>query len=165
VCERLPVELLVLLNAMVPAPGERAGEWWDATGHEQARREDAVRRGHPDPAAFDLEDAFLHDLPPDVRAGLLAGPPRPQSGRPFEDPWPLPGWPAVPTRFVQGGDDRFFPLDFQRRVVRERLGIAVDVVPGGHLTALSRPKELADRLESYLELGSAPTAGARGGLA
>lgn len=28
VCERLPVDLLVLLNAMVPSPGETAGQWW-----------------------------------------------------------------------------------------------------------------------------------------
>ena len=33
----------------------------------------------------------------------------------------------------------------------DRLGIDVDVLPGGHLLALSRPGELADRLEDYLE--------------
>ena len=55
----------------------------------------------------------------------------------------------MPTRFLQGADDRFFPLDFQRRVVRERLGIPVDVVPGGHLVALSRPVALAARLDAY----------------
>ena len=33
VCERLPVERLVLLNAMVPAPGETPGEWWANTGY------------------------------------------------------------------------------------------------------------------------------------
>jgi hypothetical protein len=47
---------------------------------------------------------------------------------------------------VAGSDDRFFPLEFQRRVVRERLGLDVDVLPGGHLMALSRPRELADHL-------------------
>jgi len=31
------VDLLVLLNAMVPAPGETAGEWWGHVGHERAR--------------------------------------------------------------------------------------------------------------------------------
>jgi pimeloyl-ACP methyl ester carboxylesterase len=67
----------------------------------------------------------------------------------FSQPWPLPKWPAVATRFLQGRDDRLFPLEFQRRVVRERLGIGVDEMPGGHLVALSRPGELADRLEAY----------------
>ena len=73
-----------------------------------------------------------------------------QSGRPFEDPWPLSHWPDVPTRVVAGRDDRFFPIEFQRRVAEERLGLPVDEVPGGHLVALSRPSELADLLESYL---------------
>ena len=36
-----------------------------------------------------------------------------------------------------------------RRVVGERLGIVADEMDGGHLPALSRPKELAERLEAY----------------
>ena len=36
VCERVPVELLVLLNGMVPLPGETGGEWWAATGQGEA---------------------------------------------------------------------------------------------------------------------------------
>jgi hypothetical protein len=50
---------------------------------------------------------------------------------------------------LQGRDDRFFPLEFQRRVARDRLGISVDDMPGGHLLALSRPIELAIKLENY----------------
>src|SRR3954447_6029298 len=34
VCDRLPVELLVLVAAMVPRPGESPGDWWANTGHE-----------------------------------------------------------------------------------------------------------------------------------
>src|SRR5450631_1857505 len=41
VCERLPVTMLVLLNAMVPSPGETPGEWWADTGHDTARAEQA----------------------------------------------------------------------------------------------------------------------------
>ncbi|WP_115944924.1 alpha/beta fold hydrolase [Amycolatopsis thermalba] len=138
VCERVPVSLLVLLNAMVPAPGETGGQWWAGTGYDQA---------HPE--EMDVERDFLHDLPPDVRAeAIRQGEPR-QSGTPFTTPWPLEKWPDVPTRFVQGRDDRFFPLEFQRRVVRERLGLELDEIPGGHLAALSRPRELADLLVSW----------------
>jgi hypothetical protein len=36
-----------------------------------------------------------------------------------------------------------------RRVVAERLDIEPDEFPSGHLPALSRPKELVDRLEAY----------------
>jgi pimeloyl-ACP methyl ester carboxylesterase len=64
--------------------------------------------------------------------------------------WPRSGWPDVPTRVVAGSDDRLFPLEFQRRVVRDRLGLDVDVLPGGHLMALSRPRELAEKILSYL---------------
>src|ERR671917_461179 len=58
---------------------------------------------------------------------------------------------SLPTRFLQGRDDRFFPVGFQRRVAGERLGITPDEMAGGHLVALSHPKELADRLEAYRE--------------
>ncbi len=57
----------------------------------------------------------------------------------------------MPTRFLHGRDDRFFPLEFQRGVVHERLGTTVDEMPGGHLLALSQPIELANRLERYRE--------------
>ncbi len=55
-----------------------------------------------------------------------------------------------PTRFLQARGDRFFPVEFQRRVVGERLGIAIDEMSGGHLVALGHPVELADRLVGYL---------------
>ena len=74
---------------------------------------------------------------------------RDQSGRPFEDPWPLDRWPEVPTRVVSGARDRLFPRDFQHRVARERLGLVPDDVDAGHVVALSRPAELADLLDRY----------------
>jgi hypothetical protein len=42
-------------------------------------------------------------------------------------------------------------VEFQRRLVEERLGITPDVIPGGHLSALARPDELTALLLSYLE--------------
>ena len=51
---------------------------------------------------------------------------------------------------ISGRDDRFFPLEFQRRVAKDRLGLEVDVVPGGHLAALSYPAEMAGQLTGYL---------------
>ncbi len=149
VCGRVPVGLLVMLNAMVPSPGELPSEWWANTGHAKARAEQAARDGRDLAADEDLMDAFFHDVVPEVVAEAWArGEPR-QSGTPFKEPWPLPKWPNVPTRFLQGRDDRFFPVEFQRRVVQERLGITPDEMAGGHLVALARPKELADRLEAY----------------
>ena len=135
VAERIPVELMVLVAAMVPHPGEAPGDWWADTGHV-----------FPEP--FDPVAVFCHDLSPDLaaEAGRHA---RTQSGTPFEKPWPLSAWPKVPTRFLLCTDDRFFPAEFQRKVVAERLGIVPDEMDGGHLPALGRPHELVQRLEAY----------------
>jgi pimeloyl-ACP methyl ester carboxylesterase len=149
VCVRLPVDLLVLLNAMVPAPGETPGRWWANTGHGLARAEQAAadgRRLQDDP---DQLDAFFHDVPAEVTAQAMASTAPAQSSTPFTQPWPLTTWPEVPIRFLQGRDDRFFPVGFQRRVVRDRLGLTIDEMPGGHMVALSQPQELARRLEIY----------------
>ena len=135
VCDRLTVSLLVMVAAMTPQPGESPGEWWVNTGHQ-----------FPDP--FDPAEIFAHDLPLDLAAESLNHL-RDQSATPFEKPWPLETWPDVPTRFVLCRDDRFFPADFQRRVVHERLGIVPDEMGGGHLPALARPEELVQRLEAY----------------
>ncbi len=153
VCAKVPATMLVLLNAMVPKPGETAGDWWANTGSAQARIAKAVKDGR-DPEFDPIED-FFHDVPADVTEQAMAAGEPAQSEGPFGTPWPLTAWPDVPTRFIQGRDDRFFPLEFQRRVVADRLGVAIDELPGGHLVALSHPVELADQLESYLrESGS-----------
>jgi pimeloyl-ACP methyl ester carboxylesterase len=55
---------------------------------------------------------------------------------------------------IAGRDDRFFPIDFQRRVARERLQATVEELPGGHLLALSNPRGLANLLLSYIRAGS-----------
>ena len=44
-CDRLPVSELMLLNAMIPAPGETAGEWWADTGQPEAMRSNDLREG------------------------------------------------------------------------------------------------------------------------
>jgi pimeloyl-ACP methyl ester carboxylesterase len=146
----LPVSLLVLVNAMIPAPGETGGDWWGNTGQAEAQRENDTREGRPVNAEFDVMTLFLHDVPESVRAEAAAYD-RDQSMTPFTQPWPSESWPDVPTRVVSGREDRLFPVGFQRRVAQDRLGIIPDVVPGGHLVALSRPEGLVDLLVSYAE--------------
>jgi pimeloyl-ACP methyl ester carboxylesterase len=148
VASRLPTSLIVLVNPMVPAPGESAAQWWAATGQKAAMTEHLTRigLGRTD---FDMVEDFFHDVPAAVReAAMEAGEPE-QADKPFEEPWPLTAWPDVPTVVIQGSDDRLFPVDFQRRVVRDRLGVDLAVVPGGHLAALSYPQELVDQILSY----------------
>lgn len=135
-CARMPVELLVLVNPMIPAPGETASEFGENTGQQR-------------PAEFELVRTFFHDVPEDVTAEAMAAGSPPQADKPFEEPWPLREWPAVRTRVVQGRDDRLFPLGFQQRVAKERLGVEVDEIPGGHLNALSQPAALAEKLVEY----------------
>jgi len=144
VCDRAPVDLLVLLAGMVPSPGEPPDDWWANTGYARGRRGRDQRDGRP-PDDIAL---FLHDVPPDLAAEALRRG-RDQSATPGREPWPLRAWPNVPTRFLLCRDDRFFPAAFLRRVVRERLGITPDEMDGSHCVALSRPKDLADRLEAY----------------
>lgn len=139
---RVPVDRLVLLNAMVPGPGESGGGWWKAVGQAQARR-DAERAAGRDPeAGFDVVAAFFHDAPDDVLAEA-AEHERDEVEAAFQAPWPGGSWPDVPTTVLAGADDRLFPLALQERVAQERLGLPVTVVPGGHLNALTRPDELS----------------------
>jgi SAM-dependent methyltransferase len=130
VCERVPVELLVLVAAMVPAPGELAQDWWSNTGYESAYE----------------GDVYHHDVPPEL-AAEAASRARGQASKPMGEPWPLAAWPDVPTRYVLCRDDRAFPADWLRGVVQDRLGLAPSEVGGGHCAYLSRPREVAERLE------------------
>jgi pimeloyl-ACP methyl ester carboxylesterase len=134
---------------MIPAPGETPGQWWENTGQPQAQRELDEREGRDPDAEFDVLTTFLHDVPQDVLTATLEHGVPGQSESIFAQPWPLEAWPDVPTRVLVGRDDRLFPLDFARRVSKERLGIVPDETPGGHLLAFGHPDALVDWLESY----------------
>jgi pimeloyl-ACP methyl ester carboxylesterase len=150
VCERAQVGMLVFVNAMIPVPGETAGEWWAKTGWEEARVTAAHCSGYS--PSFDLATYFLHDLPPEV-VEQGAARERPEAEVVFGEPCRFEAWPTVPIHVVAGRDDRFFPIDFQRRVAQDRLQASVDDLPGGHLLALANPRGLADQLLGYLRVG------------
>jgi hypothetical protein len=143
VTAKVAARALVFVNAMIPRPGETAGDWWDNTGAVQAREAAARRHGYS--ADFDLAEYFLHDVPPEI-AAAGADHQRPEADAAFASPCDFGSWPAIPIRVVAGAGDRFFPREFQQRVARERLGVEADVLPGGHLIALSQPAGLADYL-------------------
>ncbi|MFD8099380.1 alpha/beta fold hydrolase [Nocardia fluminea] len=126
VCDRVPVERMVLVSAMIPAPGEAPGDWWANTGH----------------ATSGDDDVFYNQLTPEQRAEAEKYE-RGQSGTPMASTWPLASWPEVPTRFIVLRDDRFFPADFMRGLVASRLGIVPVEMDGGHMVMMSRPAELA----------------------
>jgi len=146
VCARVPVRMVVFVNAMIPKPGETAGAWWDATGAVEAREQAAALRGYA--KEFDVGTYFLHDVPQDV---LRTAPeqPRQEAEIVFREPCRFERWPDVPTHVLVGRDDRFFPIEFQRHVARERLGKEVEEIPGGHLVALSNAEGLTERLLAF----------------
>lgn len=137
VCDQVRARLLVLVAAMVPAPGESAEDMFHNTGYAQAPQDD------PSDLAI-----FYHDVEPTLAAAALAKGRR-QSETPGKEPWPLVAWPDVPTRYLLCRHDRLFPPKWVRRVVRDRLGITPDEIDSGHTPALSHPRELVRRLEAY----------------
>lgn len=139
VCERVSTALLVLLAPMIPSPGETPGDWWSNTGYG--------REVHP---SDDEMITYYHDVPPALAAEATSRQRNHPSETADREPWPLSSWPEVPTRVLIGREDRLFPPPFLRRVSRERLAIVPDEIDSGHCVSLSRPKELAERLDSYL---------------
>jgi pimeloyl-ACP methyl ester carboxylesterase len=144
--DRLRPARLILLAPMIPAPGEAAGDWWSATGSMDAIAPLVERLGSP--SEWDEEamaEVFYHDVDAATLAANAEYEGIPAPGM-FDEPLPLDAWPDVPTTVLAGRGDRLFPLDFQRRVARERLGLGVEEMEGGHLPMLARPRELAERL-------------------
>lgn len=93
-------------------------------------------------AEFDLRTYFLHDVPESV---LRESPPqREQSDAIFGELCRFERWPQIQIRAIASADDRFFPVEFQRRIARKRLQGNVEVLPGGHLVALANPHGLVD---------------------
>ena len=129
VAKQVGAREVILVAGMVPAPRETANDWFADTGWSVSL--------DPDPYV-----AFYHDVPREIAEEALQHA-REDAGD-VDEPWPLDAWPDVPTRFVLCTEDRFFPPEFLRRVVAERLGaIDVDEIRASHCVALSRPAELA----------------------
>jgi pimeloyl-ACP methyl ester carboxylesterase len=142
VCDRVPVELLVLVAPMIPKPGESPMDWWTESGQTQAQR-DAGTNGQGD-----LE-TYYHDVPPELAAEAMRRERNHPSDRAYGEPWPLERWPDVPTRVLIGANDRLLPAAWMRGLARDRLGVEADVIDSGHCVNLSRPRELAERLAGY----------------
>jgi pimeloyl-ACP methyl ester carboxylesterase len=132
VCVRITADLLVLVAAMIPAPGELLADWWTNARYESA--------GYDDP--------FYHDVPPEL-AEQAQRRERDETSRALLEPWPLEAWPETPTRYLLCRDDRMFSADWARRHAYERLGIDADEMDGGHYVSISRPHELTERLDAY----------------
>ncbi|WP_372969521.1 alpha/beta hydrolase [Microbacterium sp.] len=150
VAERIAADGLVLLAAMIPAPGETPDQWWDRTGFGAAVESQAARdgglTGNSDPFV-----GFYHDVPRMLAEQALGRERAHPSQAAMSAVWPLEAWPDVATRMIVCTEDRFFPAGFLRELALERLGIVADEIAAGHCVALSRPDDLAGMLIGYAE--------------
>ena len=136
VAERLGAAMLVFVAAMIPKPGETAGDWWATSGFHDVWADQEM----------DAVEHFLHDLPANVfQEALERGEPE-QTGRVMADPFPLAALPTIRTRGIAATNDRFFPVAFMDRLIRDRLGVEPEHVAAGHLPALANPVGLVELL-------------------
>src|SRR5947207_5729031 len=68
IATEVPVDQIVLVAPMVPAPGEPPGLWWANTGQADAARQCAMREGRDPDKPFDPVEVFLHDVGPTIVA-------------------------------------------------------------------------------------------------
>ena len=139
VCDRLTVDSLVMVSAMVPSPGEAPADWWANTGHADAHQ----GSGDDDYATY------YHDVPRQLADEALRRARNHPSDRAYREVWPLAAWPDVRTHAVLCLEDRLFPAEWMRELVHDRLGITPDEIRSGHCPMLSAPAELARMLETY----------------
>jgi pimeloyl-ACP methyl ester carboxylesterase len=86
VCTRRRVDLLVLLNAMIPMPGETFNAWGTNTGSGPARREYHTSIALSPAEAEDDAVIYYHDLPSELRAEAQARTWQDQSMTPWTSP-------------------------------------------------------------------------------
>ena len=105
VCQRVSVGKLIFVNAMLPVPGETAGDWWENTCAIRARIAAAESAGYR--TEFDLQTYLLHDLP----EGSYGQDRRTSANEAefvFSQPCNFRRWPQIPVRVIASADDRFF---------------------------------------------------------
>ena len=143
-CTRVGASALIYVSAMIPRPGERPADWWDATNCGAAQRA-AARAGGYDPD--DENELYYNGVDSAVVAAEV---PRGQSETPTVAPWPASELPRIATRFVLFADDRFFSgrhLHDEPAFVRSptrcgRRNPSVDPRHRRHMAMLSHPVEL-----------------------
>src|ERR671918_731023 len=71
VCEPVPVDLMVLVAAMIPAPGEPPNDYWANTGYQTPKLDRIEKReGMSEEDAWTVA-GFYHDVPPELAQEAL----------------------------------------------------------------------------------------------
>ncbi|MGC2241247.1 MAG: alpha/beta hydrolase [Acidimicrobiia bacterium] len=142
---------LVFLCAYVPNPGEsfnqqrardRIEPEFELTTSEFVDQGDGVWMIGPNTA----KELFYHDAT-EEEADWAVARLRPQAYKIMNEVTPLTDWPDIRYTSIICRDDHAVNPVWARRVTKERLGVEVIEIDGGHSPFLTRPKELAAILD------------------
>ena len=140
VCDQVAADLLVLARADDPRAGRLARV-------VSGRAPGMTMKGAS--TTTDPIELFYHDVPRDLAAEALSKGRNQSEGAHGRRVAAGPRGRTSRRACCSVATTTFSRRASYRRVARERLGLTPDEIDGGHCPALSRPKELADRLESY----------------
>ncbi len=136
---------LVYLAAVLPLPGESFRS--QVQKDPAAYRPDFLRLKPPIDAAT-AQHYLFHDCPPDVIPWALSTVRMMYAKQAIVEETPLKKWPRTPASYISCSDDRTINPDWWEAAARERLHTEPIRITAGHAPYVSRPKELADTLDS-----------------
>jgi pimeloyl-ACP methyl ester carboxylesterase len=150
VASRVPVRRMVMLAAIVGAPGASMADLAGTDSDRDLRlAEDEIEfdpQGRFRFSQAGAQRALYHDCPP---ALAQAANRRLRFQRSmWEQVSHFEAWPQCETVSITCTQDRVVNPQWSDRVARERLGVEPVHLPGGHSPFLSRPAELAELLRA-----------------
>lgn len=143
-----PVRLMIFLSAMVPMPGMIFNEYLATqplaitAPHDRMRLDSLGRSVVPADVA---REYFYEDCEP-AMADEACSRLRPTAMTAFTEVSPLVEWPATPSVYVIGIDDRAVSPAWGQQVATQWLNAPFVALPGGHSPFLARPALLANAL-------------------
>jgi pimeloyl-ACP methyl ester carboxylesterase len=147
VATRRPIAKMIFVAASIPEVGQTMNNQFDwlsafAPRMQFVETDELGRMVFPEALA---RDCFYEDCSSDL-ADEAVRHLRPQGMVPFTEIAPFDEWPDVEVGFVHGWDDRSLLFSYSERVAKERFGLEVVGLPGGHSPFLARPLELTEVL-------------------
>lgn len=154
VARHVAARRLVFLCAMIPVPGRSLADQ-QAEDPGMVRYPYALVRDEQGRtlATPEVARAMYYPDATDADATWATARLRPQAPTVRTSPFPVGGWPAVPSTYVVARDDTVVDPEWSRRASRERLGVEPIEIGGAHSPMLTRPKELAALLDDVLRSG------------
>ena len=145
-----PVREIVFVGAYIAIPGMSFDEQFRTGDAEMVRGATAgVARDDQDRSFWadhdELVRVLYHDVDPELTREAIPRL-RPQATQPYAEPCPLDAFPEVPVRSIVCAGDRIVPVEWSRRVARERFGVEAIELEGGHMPMLARPDQLVEAI-------------------